>query len=47
MSKTFVINGKKVAMIATAALLSLGAPMYAISTTTIDKLTGYTAMGNF
>jgi hypothetical protein len=47
MSKTFVINGKKVAMIATAALLSLGAPMYATSTTTIDKLTGYTAMGNF
>ena len=45
MSKTFVINGKKVAMIATAALLSLGAPMYATSTTTIDKLTGYTAMG--
>lgn len=45
MKKRFSFNGKKIVMVAAAASLALGAPLHASTTTTIDKLTGYTAMG--
>lgn len=45
MKKRFSFNGKKIVMVAAAASLALGAPLHASTTTTIDQLTGYTAMG--
>ena len=45
MKKRFSFNGKKIVMVAAAASLALGAPLHASATTTINKLTGYTAMG--